>query len=263
MMQSPWRVAVILLIAAVCAGALYSESQAGEQPRVVPLRVGITPNYPPMIFKLGVEITGLEADLARLLGKELGRPVQFIEVRWDDQIPALLERKTDIIMSGMTITDARKVRIDFTDHYLKSGLLIATRAGDAAKYSSLKNVMESFPSVGVIKGTTAETYVRRNFPKATKIVLVPNAEDGAYELKSRRIDVLVHDAPSIIWLISENETELKGLWEILSQEYLGWGVRRDDEEFTKQVNTALKKWKEEGTLKKVILRWLPYWKNFE
>ncbi len=40
---------------------------------------GVTPNYPPIIFKQGGEIAGIEADLARLLATELGKPVKFIE----------------------------------------------------------------------------------------------------------------------------------------------------------------------------------------
>ncbi len=72
------------------------------------------------------------------------------------------------------------------------------------------------------------------------------------------IDIFVHDAPSIIWLVSENEAEITGVWEPLNEEYLAWGVRRDDQEFLTQVNGILKKWKKDGTLNKVLKRWLPY-----
>jgi ABC-type amino acid transport substrate-binding protein len=53
------------------------------------------------------------------------RRIKFVELSWDQQISALLSGKTDIIMPGMSITQARKVRIDFTDSYLKSGLVAA------------------------------------------------------------------------------------------------------------------------------------------
>jgi len=94
------------------------------------LRVGITPQFPPMIFLSGGWATGVEVDLARLLGQKLERPVQFIPVDWTDQIPALLAGKTDIIMSSMTITRPREVRINFTHPYFKSGLLAMMRAED-------------------------------------------------------------------------------------------------------------------------------------
>jgi ABC-type amino acid transport substrate-binding protein len=107
-----------------------------------PLRVGVTPDYPPIISKRGKDIIGVEADLARRLALELNRPVQFIELRWEKQIPALLAGETDIIMSGMSVTKARKVRIDFSDHYLKSGLLNMMLIEDAFRYNSLSDIMQ-------------------------------------------------------------------------------------------------------------------------
>jgi ABC-type amino acid transport substrate-binding protein len=221
------------------------------------LRVGITPNYPPMIFKMNEKITGVDADLARRLGKELNRPVQFVEMGWDQQITALLEGKIDIIMSAMTITEARKVRINFTDPYLKSGLVSAIRAGDASKYTSVKSILSEIPAVGVIKGTTGEAFVRKNMSTSPRIVTLLNVSDAAPELKSRRIDVFIYDAPAVVWLVSENEADIRGVWELLNEENLGWGVRKGDDDFLKQVNTILQSWKKDGTLNEILRSWLP------
>jgi len=255
---------LILFVSGGCATTTYSP--VVETPKaslVPPLRVGITPNYPPIIFKLNAEITGVEADMARHLARELGRPLEFIELPWEEQIPALMAGKTDIIMSGMTITEARKVRISFTDHYLKSGLVAAMRAENASKYTSVKNIKEDFPAMGVIKGTTGEAYVRANFDKAVRIAAFSDMSSALYDLKTRRIDLFVHDAPAIVWLVSENEGTLKGLWQLLNEEYLGWGMRTDDRELLVRVNAILNKWKNDGTLREVLSRWLPYWKNFD
>src|SRR5262249_54888242 len=65
------------------------------------LRVGVTPTYPPIIFKQNQQLAGVEVELARRLGARLGRPAQFVELRWDEQIPALIAGAIDIIMSGM------------------------------------------------------------------------------------------------------------------------------------------------------------------
>jgi len=235
--------------------------KTGEAP-VNPLLVGVTPNYPPVIFKTNAQITGLEADLARRLAAELGRPIKFIELNWEDQIPALLEGKINIIMSGMTITQARKIRITFSEPYLTSGLMIAFTAENASKYSSLENIIESIPAVGFVEGTTGEVYARDKFPKETRMIPVKSAIEAAFALKNRRIDIFVYDAPSVVWIVSENEAELRLLPELLNTEYLGWGLRRDNQELIGMVNGSLKKWKNDGTLKETILKWLPYWKRF-
>ena len=227
------------------------------------LRVGVNPENPPMVFELDGNITGAEADLALRLGAALNRPTQFIKLSWDNLIPALMEGKIDIIMSGMTITEVRKALINFTDSYMKSGLATLIRAEDAYRLNSLENILGSDSTVGVIVGTTSETFVRKNFRNALLVIPFRNTSDVVYSLKTRRIDLFVYDAPFIVWLASENEGSLTGFLQPLNVEYLGWGLRRGDEEFLRQVNSILRNWKRDGTLKQVLRRWLPKWKDFD
>jgi polar amino acid transport system substrate-binding protein len=224
--------------------------------------VGVTPNYPPVIFKLAGQIAGLEADLARRLSAELHRPVEFVEIRWDEQISALLEGRTDIIMSGMTITQARQVRINFSQPYFKSGLMIAFAAENAPTYTSLRRIRDAIPAVGYIAGTTGEVFARNTFRDDNRMIPVRSAAEAALALKNRRMDIFVYDAPAVVWMVSENEAELKLLPELLNYEYFGWGLRRDDRELLTRVNALIGQWEKDGTLKQTILKWLPYWKEF-
>ena len=248
------------LIALVFSGCATMDSNVEETHS---LRIGVTPYYPPMIFKIKEEIKGAEADFAFMLAKALGRQVRFIELDWDKQISALIEGKIDIIMSGMSITEARKARIAFTDPYLKSGLVTLMRSEESYKFDSLQKIRESDATVGVVLGTTGEAYVRKNFPNTLGVIAFPKAGDAPFLLKNMRIDIMVHDAPSIVWLVSENEGILKGFWQPLTEEYMGWGVSREDPELLRKVNTVLRTWKQDGTLKEVLSKWLPYWKNFD
>jgi len=234
-----------------------------KEPAPIPLRVGVAPYYPPMIFKQGDNIKGAEADLALRLAKTLGRQAQFVELSWEHLIPALMERKIDIIMSGMTITEARKARVNFTAPYLKIGLVALMRAEDISKFNSLTSIRESFSTIGVVQGTTGEVFVRNNFPKAANIISFQRASEARYLLINRRIDLFVHDGPSVVWLVSENEGILKGFWEPFNEEYLGWAVKREDQDFLIKVNSILNNWKRDGTLKEVLTRWLPYWKDLD
>jgi len=253
---------ILLSISLLGLGGCAVNGVKTGQASAAPILVGVTPNYPPIIFKTNNQITGLEADLARRLGEELRRPIEFVDIDWERQIPALLEGKIDIIMSGMTITQARQVRITFSQPYLTSGLMIAFAAENASGYSSLQNIMESVPAVGFVAGTTGEVYARDKFREGNRMVPVKSASEAALALKNRRIDIFVYDAPSIVWIVSENEAELKLLPEMLNIEYLGWGLRREDQDLLAKVNSLLSKWKNDGTLKGMILKWLPYWKHF-
>jgi len=254
------KIAVLFFIAFLFAGCAASPvvengSLSSAQKIQPELRVGVTPDYPPVIFMQNENITGIEADLARKLGEALNRPVHFMVLKWEDEVPALLDGTTDIIMSGMTVTNAREVRISFTDPYLKSGLVAAFRAEDARKYTTKDAILNSFDAVGAVKGTTGEAFVQRNF-NARKMFL-PKAKDGAYELKRRSIDIFVNDAPSIVWMVSESEADIAALWEPLTEEHLAWGVRKGDEKLLMDINSILKQWKQDGTLHEVLRKWLP------
>jgi ABC-type amino acid transport substrate-binding protein len=255
------RILIVILFVVFFGSCATTPAKEADTPKPRPLLVGITPNYPPIIFKQNKEIKGVEADLAVRLARALGRPCQFVEVDWDELISSLMEGKIDIIMSGMTINAARKVRISFTEPYLKVGLMTLMRAEDVSKYNSLSSIKESNATVGVVKGTTAEVYVRNNFSKTATIRLLLSAGDAVYPLENRRIDLFVNDSPSVIWLASQNEGKLRGFLTPFTEDYLGWGVRRDDQDLLIQANAILGSWKADGTLKEVITRWLPYWKD--
>jgi ABC-type amino acid transport substrate-binding protein len=77
------------------------------------LRVGTTPQYPPLTFPQQGHVTGLEVDCARGVAAELGRRVEVVELAWEALIPALEAGQIDVIMSGMSITEARARRAWF------------------------------------------------------------------------------------------------------------------------------------------------------
>ena len=269
MNRSVFKKLPLVILAALVIWGCATDS-AGKEPAneaMTPqrplLRVGITPNYPPVIFKLNNKITGMERDFAFLLGDALDRDVAFVELPFTELINALMQGKIDIVMSGMSVTQARQVRISFTDPYLKIGQVAMMRVQDSSKYNSLTSIRECNGAVGVVKGTTGEAYVRANFPKAGPIITVEGVREAAGLLNNRRIDLFVYDAPAIVWLVSENETTLKGFWEPLNDESLAWAVNRDDQALLTAVNTALAHWKNAGTVSQLVKKWLPYWKTSE
>jgi polar amino acid transport system substrate-binding protein len=257
------KLTVIFGIALLLFGVVTNVPVKAQEAPV--LRVGVTPDYPPLIYRQGDMITGVEADLARRLGQELKRPVTLIPLKWEDQIPSLLNNKIDIIMSGMSVTPAREVRIRFVEPYLKSGLVAAFRAEDTRKYSTKEVILNSFAAVGAARDTTGDAFLKRNFAPGTRKVVLAKATNAVDELKRRSIDIFIHDAPYILWMVSENEADISALWEPFDQENLAWGVRKGEDAFFEQVDQVLKKWKRDGTLDTLLAKWLPapYLKYFK
>ena len=238
-----------LVVLAGCA-------QTPVAPKKLPLRVGINPSYPPVVFKLDRKIRGVEIDLATMLGRKLGRRVRFVELRWQRLIPTLVAGNIDIIMSGMTITESRKYQIDFSEPYLKTGQMAALRIKDKGYYPTTESVLKTNANIGVVRGTTGDVFTEKNIPNARPLRLT-KVQDAPSEFKRETIDLFIYDAPAVLWLVSTNEGELTNLSETFTEEFLGWGVRRDDKKFLNQVNGILQTWKQDGTLDQVLDRWLP------
>lgn len=235
------------------AGASGGIEAGGKAPV---LKIGVSPNYPPIVFRQAGNIVGIEADLARELGRELNRTIRFVEVEWDKQIDALLSGETDIIMSAMTITDARKVRVAFSNPYLTQGLMAMSRSRDAGKYDTLDKIKNANVVFGAEPGSTAEVFVQHQCLKKFKIVPVA-PKDAAFFVASKRVDLLIHDGPAVMWMASENEAELSAIPIMLNTELYGWGLRKGDEELLASVNGALAKWIADGTLNRIVGKWMP------
>jgi len=250
------RLARVFLLTLACLVTLVACSQAPVAPKKRPLRVGISPTYPPIAFKLDRKVRGVEIDLATMLGAELGRDVEFVELRWQRLIPNLVGGNVDIIMSGMTITKSREFQIDFTAPYLKTGQMAAIRIKDAKNFPTKESVLKTDANIGVVRGTTGDIFTERNIPNA-RVMRLTKVGDAPSEFKRETINLFIYDAPAILWLVSSNEGELTNLPETFTEESLAWGVRRDDQAFLNRVNGILETWKRNGTLDRVLDRWLP------
>ena len=168
-------------------------------PPARPLRVGITPDSAPYVFQPPGQYdryAGMEVDFARGLASALGRPLVFVPVPWDEQIPTLLAGRTDVVMSGMSITSARASRVGFGDSYLKTSLQAVVRRDDATRWPTPQALLQSSPRIGVKAGTTGEALVRERRPDED-IVVYRRSSDAITELLNFRIDVYVSDAPVI------------------------------------------------------------------
>ncbi len=243
-------------------GCVSTDRQTAESVAIVPdaniLRVGVTPNARPLIFKQKNKIVGLEADLARELAKYLGKSLRFVELKWENQIPALLENRIDIIMSGMSITRLREVRVAFSIPYFKSGQMALIRREDSARFNTGLFALSTSSAIGVIKDTTGEYFVETNFSSVKrKTFSTPQA--AAKAVIDKKIDMFIYDAPMILYLASENEINgLTFLFTLLSEEYLAWGIRKDNKDLLKSANDFLRTINDEGRLNKIIKYWIPF-----
>lgn len=248
-----------MLAAVLMAGTLAMGGNAAAADSPEPLRVGIAPNYPPLAFKEDGQLVGIEVDFAKRLGKALGRPVVLVETPWENLAKALLEDKTiDVVMSGTSITEKRKERVDFTDSYLHVGQMVLIRTDDAGRFRTAKALDNKDVKVGFTDRTTSEHYARQHLSHA-QLQGFADADAGVAALRSDQIDAFIADAPAV-WRVTggfgSKETQLRGLYTPLTKEELAWAVRKGDDKLRKQLNAVLAKWKKDGTIDDVLDDWI-------
>jgi polar amino acid transport system substrate-binding protein len=253
-MKTSRSLTLVLVLSQTLVAAL-----GGPPPESTALRVGVTPNFPPVIYKEAGKLAGIEVDFANALGEELGRPIKLVEIDWEDQIPALTDGRTDIIMSSMSITRPRELRVAFARPYIAVGQMVLVRRADANKY------LMGFPArpegtIGVLKATTGDFLVQQEFSR-NKRKEYKTPQEAGKALEKKRIDLFICDSPVVLWLAGMNEIEgLVPVPVFLTQEQLAWAVRKSDAELLGSVNSALEKFQKDGRATAIIKRWIPLYK---
>lgn len=247
-----------LLLLSGCIASQTGSNSNGYNNDLKPLKVGISTNMPPLVYKNSGRLQGLEVDLAQQLGQHLGRKVQFVEQSWDKQIPSLEAGKIDMIMSGMSITPKRAYRVSFAQPYMRSGQMLLVRMNQAQLYSSgIFSLMGNKPAIGTIKNTTGDYFITRTINRAN-ITRYSTSQKAVSALIKGDIDVFVHDAPVICYYAAQNEEQhLTPILKISNEEQLAWAVNKMDQQLLNQVNSFLQTAQGNGNLEQTIKRWIP------
>ena len=96
------------------------------------IKIGTEGAYPPWNAKdASGNLIGFEVELANELCKIMGHECTIVEQDWDGMIPALLMRKFDAIMAGMSITDERLKTINFSQGYADEVASLAVMKGSS------------------------------------------------------------------------------------------------------------------------------------
>lgn len=223
------------------------------------LRVGVSTNAPPLIYKNGNKIVGLEADFARKLGKFTGKRVEFIELDWDSQIPALENNEIDIIMSAMSITQPRQYRISFSNPYLRSGQILLVRLNEKARFSTgIFSLMNSSYVIGTVENTTGDLFITSTI-NGVEVKQFTNSAKAVQALIDKKIDAFVYDAPMVCHYAAINEnTKLTPILNLATEEYLAWGISKENPALLEQANAFIAELKDKQQLQPMIRNRIPY-----
>ncbi len=221
------------------------------------LRVGFDAGYMPfeMTDKNGQYI-GFDIDIAKEMAKAMG--VKFVPVNtdFDGLIPAMMTDKFDVIISGMTITQDRNLKIGFSDPYIVVGQTMLVHSKHEGKITSYEQLNSPEYTIIARQGTTSEFVARRVFTKA-EIKTFEKEADGALEVVNDRGDAWIYDMPfNVVFYAEQGKDKVFHLDEPFTYEPLGIGIRQGDPDFLNFINNFLIQIKNDGRYERIYDKWI-------
>jgi len=225
------------------------------------LVVGTSANLPPLTFKAkDGSIKGLDIDLARMIAAAMDVKLRVVEIPFNDLLPALESGKIDMILSCMTITPDRNLRVIYVGPYFVSGQSILTTKDVAININGVEDINKSDFSIAVPAGTTTEKIAKLMLPKAK--LVIAGSTDGALDLlRKKKVKAMMADYPYTS--VTSFKYQDKGFVANppFSVEPIGIAIRPDDPLLTNFLENLLLLLKGDGMLDGASKRWFsdPSW----
>ncbi len=220
------------------------------------LRVGLDPGYMPfeLTNKKG-EIIGFDVDIAKRMAKAMGVELEIVSTAWDGIIPALLTEKFDIIMSAMTLTQERNLRINFAEPYILIGQSILLNKKHEGTVKSYKDLNDAKYTVCSKLGTTGEQAAKRMISKA-KYISYETEQEAVMEVVNGKIDAFIYDMPfNAIAFSQKGNGKIVHLDTPFTKEPLAWAIRKGDPDFLNWLNNFLQQQKYDGIYDRIYKKW--------
>jgi lysine-arginine-ornithine-binding protein len=200
-----------------------------------PLRIATEGAYPPFN---GVDsngkLVGFDVDIANALCEEMQANCVLVAQDWDGIIPALVADKYDAIIASMSITDERKLTIDFTNKYYSNYLAVIAPKGGVSGVDNLNG-----KTVGAQRSTVAAQWAEDNLMGKADVKLYDTQTAAYSDLETGRLDAMVSDIyPAMDWLKTNSEFVLAGE-KVDINDQIGIGIRQNEEALKTAFNKAL------------------------
>ena len=256
--------------------AMITISYAGDWSKI---KIGTEGAYPPWNgTNAAGELEGAEIDLATDLCVRMNAECEFVVQDWDGMIPALEIGKYDAIMAGMSITEERKMKIDFSIGYMTEPASLSALRGSVLGTlkapgkvnldnmdSETKGLLATIQSVlagttvGVQTSTTHENFLNE-YMDGVDIKVYDTQQNMELDLAAGRIDAALSDKAS---MQAFAETSIGKRVKLIGPDLFGGsfgggvgvGIRKSDSDLTAMFNKAISEASADGSIKSISIKW--------
>jgi len=266
MKMKKWAVVLVSLLLLFIGCAQTNSSTANASASTSPvidriqqrgqLVVGMTGNMPPlnMTTKEG-ELIGYEVDLTRAMAAAMGVKAKMKIIPFGELLPALQSGNIDLILSNMTITPGRNLKVAFVGPYFESGKAFLTKIKTIALADEPEDIDAKKAKLVALKGSTSQAFVETALPGAT-LITAKDYDQAVDMVLQDKVHAMVADYP--ICVVSVFRYPDKGLLSVvttLTYEPIGVGVPAGDPLLVNWVENFMGIAQKTGLLEAIKEKW--------
>jgi polar amino acid transport system substrate-binding protein len=220
------------------------------------LVVGTSGTMPLMSEKLMTgEVTGFDVDMAKALAETMGVKLELKPMPFDQLVPALESGKVDVVISNMTMTVERNMRVAFAGPYFVSGKCLVTKEQDIAKADEPDDLKETDTSIAVVKDTTSENFVKELLPQ-TQRVAVDNVDKGINMVSKGEVNAFLTDFPICLSVMKRfPDSGFHSVVSLLTYEPIGIALPANDPLLLNLAENFIERAEQVGLLQGLGVKW--------
>ena len=236
--------------------------------------------FPPYEYKEGDKFAGIDVEIAEAIAEKLGMKLEIADVEFGSIIGGVQKGKYDFGMAGMTVTDKRKESVNFSTTYATGIQVIIVK--DGSTIETLDSIFEFDENgdpvalkntdikVGVQQDTTGDIYCSSDVTgwgfndveedgtvKTDRVVRYKTGAEAVAALKTGKVDCVIIDNEPAKSFVAANEGIhiLEGDNEYAIEDY-AICVAKENTELLEKINKALAELEEDGTIAKIINKYI-------
>lgn len=254
MKKNLMKIASLIVLGAVSVSMLAScgkkEAENGADGKAEVLTMATNAAFPPYEFYENEKIVGIDAEIAEAIADKIGMKLEIEDTEFGSIITGVQTGKYDIGMAGLTVTDERKKSVNFTDSYATGIQSVIVKEG-----SDIKTIDDiEGKKIGVQQDTTGHIYSADDY--GDEFVLPFNkGADAVSALVSGKVDCVIIDNEPAKSYVASNPGLVILDTEYASEDY-AICISKDKPELLEKVNAALKELIADGTVKKIIDKYI-------
>ena len=197
---------------------------------------------------------GIDVEIAQAIATKLGLELVIDDMDFDSALLAVQNGKSDIVMAGVSVTDERKLVMEFSDSYATGIQVVIVKEGSDVTMDNLGEKM-----IGCQRGTTGYIYASDTPENGgygeDHVTAFDNGASAVQALVNGQVDCVIIDSAPAAEYVKANAglTLLEGNW--VEEEY-AIGMNKNNAALKDAVNNALKELTEDGTVQQIIDKYI-------